>query len=73
MHYIINLQCVVYYTKSVAEEMSIVHWGCMGTHCLNINVVAYRQRYHDILTITISIMHHIMHTWAGRKAGNKQK
>ena len=41
----------------------------MGTHCLHINVVAYRQRYHDILTLTISIMHYIMHTQAGGKAG----
>ena len=57
MHYIINLQCVVYHTKSVAGKMPIVHWGCGGTHCVNINVVAYGQRYHDILTLTNNASH----------------
>ena len=69
----LNLQCVVYNTKSVAGKMPIVHWRCVGTHCSKIKVVAYRQRYHDILTLTISIMHHEMHTWTDGKAGNKRK
>ena len=73
MYYILNLECVVYHTKSVAERCQLSIGVRMGTHCLNINVVAYGQRYHDILTLTISIMHYIMHTQAGGKAGKKWK